>query len=50
MRTRSYERQKNCLALEICSFCASGGLRGGGSHCRENRLPHSGSLKVPQRT
>lgn len=37
MRTRRYERQNNCLALEMCSFCASGGLRGGGSHCREEQ-------------
>lgn len=46
MRTRSYERQNNCLSFEMCSFCASGNLREGGSHCRESRLPHAGSLRV----
>lgn len=45
MRTGSYERQNNCLAVGVCSFCASGNLREGGSHCRENRLPHAGSLR-----
>lgn len=31
MRTGSYERRNNCLAVGVCSFCASGNLREGGS-------------------